>query len=334
MLEATVTIVVVPRERFSYTKQSLESLYANTRMTFRLIYVDGCSPAYVRRYLEAQAREKGFRLVRTEHYLSPNQARNIGLRLADSEYVVFLDNDVAVAADWLEALVDCAERTNASVVGPVYCIGQPLHQVIHMAGGEAHVREAQGRRRLHEKHRFCEKRVSDVRPQLRREPCELVEFHCMLVRGQVLRELGGLDEALLSTREHLDLCLAVRGAGHEIWFEPNAVVTYLPPPPFALSDIPYYLLRWSDAWAKSTLHHFHRKWNLEENNAQLESTWLGPHRRIAFGRTPGLLGRIAGRRLGNRLVDVVGSFMARQALRKGHHSRNRATDCNPQTFRV
>jgi hypothetical protein len=41
--EPMVTIVVVPRERFSYARTSLESVYANTHVPFRLIYVDGAA---------------------------------------------------------------------------------------------------------------------------------------------------------------------------------------------------------------------------------------------------------------------------------------------------
>ena len=202
--EPAVTIVVVPRERFSYSRTSLESLYANTHLPFRLIYVDGGSPAHIKRYLARQAKEKGFQLIRTEHYLSPNQARNIGLRRADTKYIAFLDNDVEVAPGWLSALLECAEETNASLVGPLYCVGRPVHQVIHMAGGDACIREAQGRRLLYEKHRLCDQRVSDVRGQMRREACELIEFHSMLVRREIFQELGSLDEGLLSTREHID----------------------------------------------------------------------------------------------------------------------------------
>jgi hypothetical protein len=73
MTEPIVTLVVVPRERFSCTQESLESIYANTDIPFKLIYVDGNSPAYVRRYLEAKSQEKNFKLIRTNYYLSPNQ---------------------------------------------------------------------------------------------------------------------------------------------------------------------------------------------------------------------------------------------------------------------
>ena len=53
-----VTLVVVPRERFSCTAQSLESLYANTRVPFNLIYVDGNSPPTVQQYLKTQAQHR------------------------------------------------------------------------------------------------------------------------------------------------------------------------------------------------------------------------------------------------------------------------------------
>lgn len=111
MADPQVTIVVVPRERFSCTRESLESIYEHTKFPFKLVYVDGNSPAKVRRYLEEQAQAKGFQLIRTDYYLSPNHARNIGLSHVDTKYAVFFDNDVVVSPGWLEALVQCAQET-------------------------------------------------------------------------------------------------------------------------------------------------------------------------------------------------------------------------------
>ena len=78
MVRPQATVVVVPRERFSFASASLESIFENTSPPFELVYVDGASPPRLRRYLEAQARQRSFRLIRTEHYLSPNRARNLG----------------------------------------------------------------------------------------------------------------------------------------------------------------------------------------------------------------------------------------------------------------
>jgi GT2 family glycosyltransferase len=328
--EPAVTIVIVPRERFSHSQTSLEKLYANTHLPFRLIYVDGGSPTPIKRYLEIQAKEKGFQLIRTKHYLSPNQARNIGLRRADTKYIVFLDNDVEVAPGWLTELLQCAEETNASIVGPLYCIGQPVHEIIHMVGCEMGISDEQGQRRLYEKQRFCNERVRDVRPQLRKERCKLVEFHCLLARREVLNQLGPLDEAL-STREHVDLCLAVHEAGGTVWFEPNAVVTYVPASPFAWSDIPFYLLRWSDGWNQTSLRHFERKWDLEAEDWQMHNDWLRPHRQIPFRGLRSRLHSFLGARLGDRLVDALEQVLAGEALRKGkrHSLQSQAASGDP-----
>jgi hypothetical protein len=71
-----VTIVVVPRDHFSDTRESLENIFAHTDMPFKLVYVDGGSPRHVRHYLQSMARIKKFNVIRTDHYLSPNHARN------------------------------------------------------------------------------------------------------------------------------------------------------------------------------------------------------------------------------------------------------------------
>jgi hypothetical protein len=70
---ARATIGFVPRESFSQTRRSLETLYARTEGPFKLVCIDGGSPPIVRQYWEEASREKRFVLVRTEDYLIPNQ---------------------------------------------------------------------------------------------------------------------------------------------------------------------------------------------------------------------------------------------------------------------
>jgi|GEM_PF-4666648 len=43
-LASKVSIVVVPRERFSIARRSLEHLIENTHAGFEMVYVDGGSP--------------------------------------------------------------------------------------------------------------------------------------------------------------------------------------------------------------------------------------------------------------------------------------------------
>lgn len=264
--DVNVTIVVVPRERFSCARQSLESIYEHTNTPFNLVYVDGNSPAKVQRYLQEQAKEKNFQLIRTDFYLYPNQARNLGLAAVQTKYLVFIDNDVIVSPGWLDALVQCAEETNATVVGPLMCQYEPLHEEVHFAGGESHIWvDKTGRQRIREKMYQQGQPVARLRSQLQRCQTELAEFHCVLVRTAIFETLGALDAKMLNTKEHLDFCMSVSQVGGTVYFEPNCVVTYVPGPPLEWTDLHYYMLRWSNAWTLASLHHLRDKWSLAED---------------------------------------------------------------------
>lgn len=261
--------MVVPRERFNLTRECLESVYAHTSIPFRLVWVDGGSPPRVASYLRDQARARGFDLVRTDYYLSPNRARNIGLDRVTTRYVVFMDNDVVVAPGWLQPLVRCAEETGATIVGPLNCEGPPLHEIIHFAGGECAIRQEHVHGRI-ERHVVDTidrqgQRLAEVRQQLQRQRTSVAEFHCLMARTEIFGRIGPFDEEMLTVRENLDFCLSVAQAGGTIYIEPASIITYLGYHALAWRDIPYYLLRWNDDWTLKSLHRFRDKWSLVEN---------------------------------------------------------------------
>src|SRR5262249_3825812 len=180
MIEAEVTLGIGPRERFSVSARSLENIFEHTTYPFKLVYVSGGTTNRFKSHLENESRRKDFQFIHTDRYLSPNQARNLALRHVKSKYVVFVENDVLVTPGWLEALVGCAEETGAWVVGPLYLLGELELRVIHMAGGTLNIMEHQGKRVLHDEHRFVDTPISELTAPLERGPCDYVEFHCML----------------------------------------------------------------------------------------------------------------------------------------------------------
>jgi GT2 family glycosyltransferase len=258
-----ITIIVVPREKFSSTQASLESIYNNTNYPFHLIYIDTGSPPHIQKYLKTQASINQFQLIRINHYLSPNQARNIGLQHNQSQYVVFIDNDVIVSPNWLTPLIDCAETTAATIVTPLICQGKTLHQEIHCAGGETGIRDGKIIDKIYKQG----KQIVDINPKLQRQKTGLAEFHCMLVDTKIFQKLGYLDDKLLNTKEYLDFCLLVTQTGGSIYLEPNSIVTYITELPLNnLSDIHYYIFRWNNIWEYKSLKHLQQKWNLTSDN--------------------------------------------------------------------
>lgn len=330
-----VTIVVGPRERFSHTQKCLESLYNNTEYPFDLVFVDVCSPKPVARYITQKSLEKSFKVIRTPRYVSPHQARNVGLRhvlsQTESDYVVFVENDVIFKKGWLTQLVSCAEDKGAAVVGPLTCIGNPAHQVIHNAGGRSYiktnVKNGQFRRKIKQSAYLTGQAVANVPDELCQVQCDYVEFHCMLVRTAVFETApfkgthGLLDEGMMATREHIDFCFMVTEAGGAIYSDRTAVITTdtigisankvglmewfgkLEQPEFKLYDLPYFMLRWSDAWDLASLHHLRQKWNLvEDKYFKKRYAGLGGRRhellinplvdRLTFGRGSNLLKKL------------------------------------------
>lgn len=286
MSQPTVTIIVVPRERFQFARESLDSLYENTFVPFQLIYVDNNSPRKLRQYLEFQSRLRSFQVVRSDTYLSPNQARNLGLQYVTTPYVVFIDNDVVFSPGWLEKLVSCTEKTGATVVGSLVCQYLPVHSIVHCAGG-TYMAPAEysafargelnpsgtlgqtGGWKIQERTPYQNQPLSAVRDHLHRQPTGFVEFHAMLVRTAIFDRIGPLDEGFSCTKEYLDFCMMVTRAGGLIYLEPDSVVTFLthpPAPALQWSDWPYFMLRWSDDWEFSNLLHYQQKWGLQESS--------------------------------------------------------------------
>lgn len=287
MKDPIVTIVVTQRERFSYTITSLESIYKNTSLPFKLIYIDGGSPSPVKNYLAIQAVEKGFKLIRAEHFIPSSKARNLAQTLVNTKYIVFIDNDVSVTPGWLEALVKCAEETQAWVVGPTILEGKVEDQIIHTVGEEAHFKVDRGQRTFHGPQRFTQRKLAEVQNQLRRDPVECVELHCMLVCNAIFETLGPLDENFVSLAEHQDLCLAVSSAGGSIYLEPDAIVAF---PhlyaPLKWSDLAFFYERWSEARAHANINHIRAKWNLSKDAPwiRLMSKFSKKHRRYLIRR--------------------------------------------------
>lgn len=265
------TLIVTPRERWGLAEASLASIIEHTPKPFHLIYVDGGMPSTIREKIKSICTRNSFEFVPTRRWLSPNEARNRGAQRADTEFVVFIDNDVMVSPGWLEPLMAEADASQADIVAPLTCQGEPLHHSIHQAGGtfaesaEVFFASPSGARRIDEQMHLQADTVDS--PLAPREPfdTQLCEFHCALVRRAVFDQLGWLDEGMLATKEHLDFCMLVVRAGGRIRIEPRSLVTYVFPTrrsPVTLADYPYFILRWSPRWQLDSLEHFRSKWGL------------------------------------------------------------------------
>jgi hypothetical protein len=258
------TLVVTARERHGLTEGAIASIVEHTRAPYRLVYASGDTPPPLMARLRERAPAWGLEIAEVDARLFPNQIRRQLIGDVDTEYVVFIDNDVVVEPGWLDELIACADETGAGAVGPIYLVGGdggPTH--IHMAGGTLEWIDTPPGRKVREDHVDM---GEDASMPHEREPVDFLEYHCMLVRTSVARDGALFDPGIACVHEHIDLATTLRERGFGSWSEPKSRVTYLGKGLWTAEDLPYMRFRWSREAAESSIAAFCRKWNVIDDD--------------------------------------------------------------------
>ncbi|HEY6898916.1 MAG TPA: glycosyltransferase [Rhodocyclaceae bacterium] len=257
-----VTLVMTLRERHQPTMAAIASLLAETPPPYRLIFAEVQSPPWLHAELAAASREHGFELRRFDQPLWPQQVRAALIDEIDSEYVVFVDNDLAFYPGWLERLVECADQTGAGIVGPMYLWGDDhAAPKVHMSGGDLSFVEEDGARVLEDRHRHYNADPDTAAAEGRRA-CDFVEFHCMLLRTELARQPGVIDGRIGCVHEHIDIALTAKERGYGIYVEPASRVLYRAFIPTMLEDLALMRRRWSPAAMEDSIATFCAKWRV------------------------------------------------------------------------
>jgi GT2 family glycosyltransferase len=152
-----------------------------------------------------------------------SEGYNAGLRWALArgyDYALLLNNDVILSCDTLRLLVDAAEcYPDVGLVSPKIYLGQPPSDRIYWAGGWLTLRPwaapTRGYRQ-HERGRFedmCE--------------ADLAANTAVLVRCQMVRQVGLLDPVYFYMCEDFDWSLRARQHGYRVLYLPQARVWHL-----------------------------------------------------------------------------------------------------------
>lgn len=201
-----VAAVVLDYNGREVTLQALRSLTALDYPACDLVVVDNGSTDGSREAIAAAFPR--VTVLRSERNLGPAGGANLGLRWGlerGHDYLLVLNNDIEVAADFLTELVAAAEREpGAGVVGPK-ALYYWQRDTIWSAGGRLRFGEAVTRERgMNEVDRGQWDRDGEV---------EYVNGCAMLVRRQVFLDVGLWDPAYQLCFEDADFCLRARRAG-------------------------------------------------------------------------------------------------------------------------
>ena len=219
-----VTVVVVTYSPGEHLTEFLESLGAAAQAPPRVIIVDnGSTDGSV----EQAARRDGVRLISTGSNLGFGAAANIGVREADTDWVLVANPDVVWRAGTIDRLLAAADRwPSAAAVGPAITTpdGQlypsaRLIPTIGIGAGHAALGSLWPRNRWTRAYR-AEAQAIDERST------GWISGSCMLMRKSAFDAVGGFDAGYFMYFEDVDLCARLHDAGYDVVYAPGAVVLH------------------------------------------------------------------------------------------------------------
>ncbi len=150
---------------------------------------------------------------------------NRALEKMDSKYFLLLNSDIEVTEAWLDPLLDVME-TNPQVAA---CTPKILnfHLKTHFeyAGAAGGFIDKFG-------YPFCRGRIFDALEEDQGQFDDNTEIFwgtgaCLMVRSELWREVGGLDELFFAHMEEIDLCWRLKRQGHVILSVPSSRVYHV-----------------------------------------------------------------------------------------------------------
>ncbi|NNE36488.1 MAG: glycosyltransferase family 2 protein [Rhodothermales bacterium] len=216
-----VSVIIVSWDGLALLQKCLPSVLATEYDNFEIVVVDNGSVDGSVEWLTQQ----DVTLLPQESNLGFCGGNNVGIAKTSSDFVVLLNNDVEVAADWLSELVAQAstEPTIAAVQPKILDYSDRTRfEYAGAAGGHL---DSVG-------YPFASGRLFDTIETDEGQydepmPIFWASGAALLLRRSALTEVGLLDERLFMHMEEIDLCWRLWQAGYSVRLAPKSRVYHI-----------------------------------------------------------------------------------------------------------
>lgn len=235
---------------------------------------------------------------------------NLALRRADTDFVVLVNPDVIVDADWLHQLIlpMQADETVGITGSKLFYPGRTLIQ--HAGGYITSPQALPGHYGLRENDTGQYDEVRDV---------DYVIGASLAVRREVIEQIGLMDEGFFLYFEECDWCARARRAGYRVLYVPQATAVHVESVTVTRDNVGYFQTFHTSRW-RYLLKHFPLEEVLTKTVAA-EKAWLATlpplHRHgaaYAYGATYKKLAEIWRARLRDKAMAATPDEQKQMAL--------------------
>jgi GT2 family glycosyltransferase len=224
----SVTICIVTYHARELLRKCLNSLYEGTRLDLEIIVVDNGSKDGVGDMLAADFPQVHF--IENTRNLGYTQPMNQALKAGTGRYLLQLNPDTLVFPGAVDRLVEFLEsHPGVGICGPKvlnrdYTLQKPCRR------GESRpwavISYFTGLASLFPKSKFFGEYLMSYKDPDEVHPVAGVAGSCMLIRREVVEQIGYLDERFFAYQEDADLCFRARQAGWQVYYMPEAQIIH------------------------------------------------------------------------------------------------------------
>jgi hypothetical protein len=226
-----VSVVIVNYNSGPYLAACVKSVIRSRYSRKEVIIVDNASLDDSVKQVEALYPET--RVVRSSVNLGYSGAGNIGIAEAKGEFIVIMNPDTIVDADWLYGLVDAAARYPRAAFFQPKILLMDDERTLNSAGNMIHVAGfgiCRGIGRLDEGHFDKETEVC------------YASGACVLARREALPEIGAMDRLFFAYGEDKDWGWRGLMMGWQSMYVPSSIILHKWSPVLGHSPTKFYLL--------------------------------------------------------------------------------------------
>ena len=213
-----ISIVIANKDHVEDLERCISSILDRTSyMNYEIIIVENNSETKeIFEYYDSLKKYANIKVVKFEGEFNYSAVNNLGVKHADGDYILLLNNDTQViSVNWIEELLMFAQRNDVGAVGAklyygdktVQHAGVVLQMGAHRTAGHVHCR--QGRDSIGYMGKLCYA-----------QNVSAVTAACLLVSKAKYDEVGGLDENFRVALNDVDFCLKLREKGYLNIFTP------------------------------------------------------------------------------------------------------------------
>lgn len=215
-----VSIIIPNKDQKEILERCIESVIQKTDYkNYEIIIVENNSTTNeIFEYYKTIEQRENIRVVIWKDKFNYSAINNFGVRYANGEYLLFLNNDIEVIREnWLSEMLANVQRKEVGIVGAKLLYPDNMVQhagvIIGMGGIAGHPLS-----------RHPADDCGYFARGIIQQNLNAVTAACMLTKKEVYEKVKGFEEKLAVAFNDIDLCLKVRKAGYLIVYDPEALL--------------------------------------------------------------------------------------------------------------